>query len=64
MSLLRFHYITLLLLFFGQLSYALQATIPQKIQKSASLLESGDLQGASELLQEVLQENPNHGPAH
>ncbi|HJZ13035.1 MAG TPA: tetratricopeptide repeat protein, partial [Acidobacteriota bacterium] len=42
----------------------MQATIPQKIQKSASLLESGDLQGASELLQEVLQENPNHGPAH
>lgn len=36
----------------------------QKIQKSSSLMESGDLKGASSLLQQVLQEEPQSGPAH
>jgi Tfp pilus assembly protein PilF len=44
--------------------FSSDTTIPQKIQKSATLLESGDLQGASALLKEVLQQNPEHGPAH
>lgn len=51
-------------LFITLAAYSSALTIPEKIQKSASLLESGDLQSAFQLLQEVLQESPNHGPAH
>ena len=41
-----------------------QADIPEKIQQSSSLLESGDLEGARKLLEEIISENPRHGPAN
>ena len=38
-------------------------SIPEKVQKGISLLNEGNVDGAASVLEEVIRENPQHGPA-
>ncbi|HSF18894.1 MAG TPA: tetratricopeptide repeat protein [Vicinamibacteria bacterium] len=42
----------------------LQPSIPEKMREALALMESGDADGARELLESILEESPEHGPAH
>ncbi|MFQ5789643.1 MAG: tetratricopeptide repeat protein, partial [Acidobacteriota bacterium] len=37
--------------------------IPEKMQEALNRLSSGDIEGARSLLEEIIRENPRHGPA-
>ncbi|MGH9857144.1 MAG: tetratricopeptide repeat protein, partial [Acidobacteriota bacterium] len=38
-------------------------TIPEKVQQGITLFNAGNLEGAAQVLNQVIQENPQHGPA-
>jgi tetratricopeptide (TPR) repeat protein len=52
-----------ILILFASVPYLFADTIPEKVQKGMSFLNGGNLDAAAQVLQEVIQENPQHGPA-
>lgn len=43
--------------------FAFAQTIPEKMQQGLTRMQSGDLEGALSLFEEIIRENPDHGPA-